>query len=379
MSKSLAGSWKSLAAWLLGATYFLFAGHSCCLAEMVFTHPGGTHNQADLDFVKARIAAGEQPWTGIFNRLRLLATPLARATVPSDENGQKEEGKKAYANALAWCYTGNDAYAENAIGILNLWGRTFKGYDPVAGQNLLQGGWIGALLGPAAELVRGYSGWQPGDRAMVQAMFKKSFYPVLNTMSTWNGNVDLTQIDAMLNIAVFCDDEKEFKLGIQRLKSRTRAYFYLVTDGPLPDRQLWFNPEKWVNGLTQETCRDNGHHAQFAMASAFHALEVAWNQGVDIYGDNAERYTAALELLATQLRTGDMQGTCSANKATGSLLATWEVGYNHYHNRKGYKLPNTRQLLDGKIRPHGQSEWNIFYETLTHNLDGNGKVQLPRR
>jgi hypothetical protein len=33
-------------------------------------------------------------------------------------------------------------------------------------------------------------------------------------------------------------------------------------------------------------------------------------------------------------------------------------------------LPNTRRLLEKKIRHLGQSEWNIFHETLTHNLDG---------
>jgi hypothetical protein len=132
--------------------------------------------------------------------------------------------------------------------------------------------------------------------------------------------------------------------------------------------ELWFKPKKWVNGLTQETCRDNGHHSQYAIASAIHAMEVAWNQGTDLYGENSERYTAALELLAKQLQSGEMQGTCSNNKTNGSLFSTWEVGYNHYHNRKGFKLPNTKVLLETRIRYEGQSDWNIFYETLTHNI-----------
>ena len=89
-----------------------------------------------------------------------------------------------------------------------------------------------------------------------------------------------------------------------------------------------------------------------------------------MYGENAQRYMAALELLALQLNTGDMQGICSNTKATDDIYATWEVGFNHYHNRKGNQLPNTRRLLEKKIRHLGQSEWNIFHETLTHNLDG---------
>jgi len=362
------------AACLVACLYFL-----CCpqtsRAQMIFIHPGGTHNHSDLAFVKAKIEAGKQPWTRNFDRLRMQIKPLSIDGVPTDETGQKEDGHNAYGNALAWWYTGNDSYAENAIGILNRWGKDFKGYSPVAGQNLLQGGWIGSLLGPAAELMRGYKGWKPSDLATVQTMFKRHFYPVLNTMSTWNGNVDLTQIDAMMHIAVFCEDEDEFKFGIRRLRSRTRDYIYLASDTRKPDSEFWFRPKKWVDGLTQETCRDNGHHSQFALASATHAMEVAWNQGVDLYGENAQRYVAALELLALQLDSGDMQGISSNPMATRDLYATWEVGFNHFHNRKGYQLPNTRHLLELKIRQLGQSEWNIFHETLTHHLDGKAGNQ----
>ncbi len=338
--------------------------------QRTFVHPGGTHNQAELDFVKAKITANEQPWRGIFNQMVTIATANNRTTAPTDENGQKADARKAYANALAWYYTGNATYAQNAIDVLNVWGNTFTGYTPLVGQNQLQGGWIGALLGPAAEIMRGYSGWAPADMARVQNMFKTAFYPVLNTMSTWNGNVDLTQIDAMMNIAVFCEDETEFNLGIQRLRARNLNYFYVTTDGTRTDNANWFNPTAWVNGLTQETCRDNGHHAQYAMASALHATEVAWNQGVDLYTENEQRYVATLELMANQILTGQMQGTCANNATTASLFATWEVGYNHYHNRKGLSLPYTNSLITTRVRANGQSDWNIFFETLTHNLDG---------
>jgi hypothetical protein len=64
-----------------------------------------------------------------------------------------------------------------------------------------------------------------------------------------------------------------------------------------------------------------------------------------------------------------MQGVCSNNATTADLYATWEIGYNHYHNRKKLSLPNTEKLLHEKVRKNSQSDWNIFYETLTHNLD----------
>lgn len=340
------------------------------MAQREFVHPGGVYGKTELDYVKAKVTAHEQPWIGQFIKMRQLAVASTNTSAPGDESGQKEDGKKACANALAWYYTGDETYAKNAIGILNTWGQTFAGYRPVDGQNLLQGGWIGALLGPAAEIMRDYPGWTSADRSRVQTMFKTAFYPVLNKMSTWNGNVDLTQIDAMLNIAVFCEDEEEFELGLRRLRSRSRQYFYLVTDGPLSDQNQWFNPQKLVNGLTQETCRDNGHHSQYGMASALRAAEVAWNQGVDVYGENRERYTAAIELLATQLLSGSMDRVCSDNTPTSDLYSTWEIGYNHYHHRQNISLPNTRLLIIRKVRTESHSEWNIFFESLTHNLDG---------
>jgi len=39
-----------------------------------FTHPGVLNNQADLDFVKAQLAAGKNPWARAFNEMKVLAT-----------------------------------------------------------------------------------------------------------------------------------------------------------------------------------------------------------------------------------------------------------------------------------------------------------------
>jgi hypothetical protein len=130
---------------------------------------------------------------------------------------------------------------------------------------------------------------------------------------------------------------------------------------------FWSNPTLLIDGLTQETCRDNGHHTQFGMGSAIHAAEVAFHQGVDIYTETAPRFSAALELMATQLLTNSMQGTCTNNTATGDLYDTWEIGYNHYHNRKGVALPKTDELIRTKIRPKARmADWNLICETMTH-------------
>lgn len=349
-------------------------------APAVFTHPGAISNKADLDFVKAKLAINAEPWNTAYNQMLTIATNYNGTTAPQDgaENAQKADARQCYANALAWYFTGNANYADNAIRILNVWGNTFNGYAvPAVGQgsqSQLNAGWIGALFGPAAEIMRSYSGWTTTDRTIVQNMFRTRFYPALKQMSTWNGNNDLTQIDALINIAVFNEDATEFNLAIQRLNARNPSYFYLASDGGVPAiagdgnnvNTFWSNPTQWVDGLTQETCRDYNHHAQFALASALHAAETAWNQGVDVYTPNTDRYIAALELMAQQMVTGSMQGTCANNVTSASVFNTFEVGYNHYHNRMGLTLPNTYQVITQRIRPNGASDWNIFFETLTH-------------
>ena len=342
-----------------------------------FIHPGGVIGQAELDVVKANLAAGEEPWTSALGKLRGLAVAGRFDTAPTGEADQKEHARQAYANALVWATTGDEAAARRGIAILNVWGRTFTGYVPAEGQNLLIAGWIGALLGPAAELLRDHPDWKPADRERMQRMFTTAFGPALERMSPWNGNVDLTQIDALMNIAVFCEDEQLLRLGVERLRRRSPAYFHLASDGPKAKAiegdggdvpAFWSRPATWPDGLTQESCRDNGHHAQYGLASALHAAEVAWHQGIDVYAEQRDRSVAAMELLASQLLEGSMLGCCGADRdaTTGDLYDTFSVGYHHYHHRLGIDMPHTERLILEQVRRRGQSDWNIFFETFTH-------------
>ncbi|WP_211208935.1 PKD domain-containing protein, partial [Cytophaga aurantiaca] len=343
-----------------------------------FIHLGAVEANEELAFVKQKIAANQEPWTSEFNELLTWAVAGNLANVGPGENGPRDLCKNAYANALAWHYTGNVIYANRAVAILNAWANNFTGYASTAGQDLLVGGWIGTLLGPTAELMRNYPGWTAADQAKMKAMFVARFYPVINTMSTWNGNVDLTQIQAMLAIAVYNEDVTEFNAGLARLEKRNPAYYYLSTDNPASRNYGGSNDAAWgsgsavtawVDGLTQETCRDNGHHAQFAMAATLAAAEIAWHQGVDVYAREEKRYVAVLELMAKQLTSGNMQGTCANNVTTADRYNTFEIGYNHYHNRVGLDMIETQKILNTSAA--SESSWNIFFETLTHRGTGS--------
>ncbi len=367
---------------LFSLLFTVFVLGSGSAPAMTFVHPGALSSRAGLDFVKARIQAGAQPWTGelvqIINSGPATRGPHGLTSINSrnqEAEVSRDDAIAAYTQALLWYFTDDETYAKRSVAILNSWA-ALQAFTAGSEQDRLQAGWVGAVLAPAAEIMRLYPGWSAGEIRNLQAMFRRAFYPQLNPASSWNGNVDLTQIDALMAIAVFNEDEAEFKLGLARLKTRSEAYFYLTADGPRPKsiagdggdlNKFWFNPRRWIDGLIQETCRDNGHHAQFGLGSALHAAEVAWHQGVDVYAENQQRYTAAMELMATQFLTGSMQGVSGDDRSTTTRTNMWEVGYNHYHNRRGVALPMTRRLIHEQIRPRApRSMLNLNYETLTH-------------
>jgi hypothetical protein len=290
----------------------------------------------------------------------------------------RDDAFAAYTQALIWYFSNNNVYADRAVAILNSWAG-LQGFVAGDQQDKILAAWTGALFGPAAEIMRLYPAWSANSISALQAMFRRAYYPQLNSMSTWDGNADLTQIDAMISIAVFNEDEGEFNLGLARMNTRIPAYFYLSSAGPVPNidgdggniNQFWYNPAQWVDGLTQETCRDFGHQVQFALGSVLHAMETAWHQGVDVYTPHQSRMVAAMELQARSFLTDSMLGLCSQYSGAPSTnrYDTWEIGYNHYHNRQGVPLPNTLTLIMTQIRPNAFRDargWNIAYETLTH-------------
>jgi len=345
-----------------------------------FVHPGALESQAELDFVKSHIKTGKEPWVTEFNRAKndqmATRTPHGGTTSCSpDCKDMMDDATGAYVQALLWHYTDDTRYAESAIKILNSW-VNFETIQsgPTPSQGNLDAGWVGAVMAPAAELMRDYSKWAKSDIEAVQAMFKKAFYPWLTTMSTWNGNVDLTQIDAGMSMAVFNEDQDLYDMMLARFKRRVPSYFFLEKDGQPPAidgdggnwKGFWSNPTKMMDGMTQETCRDNGHHAQFALGTAIHVCEVAFNQGVDLYSEFQERLTAAMELMAKQFNTGSMQGTCSNDQSTTDRFRTWEIGYSHFHYTSGFALPQTEQLIVNSIRKTAYSVLNLAWESLSH-------------
>ncbi|MGQ4444068.1 hypothetical protein ACN6LI_001915, partial [Streptomyces violaceoruber] len=85
-------------------------------APAAFTHPGVTVSQGQLDFARAKVDAGAQPWKGAFDQMMasryadLNRAPKPRAVVECGSysnpdygcTDEREDAIAAYTNALAW-------------------------------------------------------------------------------------------------------------------------------------------------------------------------------------------------------------------------------------------------------------------------------------
>jgi hypothetical protein len=357
-----------------------------------FIHPGILVNRAQLEEIRKRVAAGMEPQKSAFDKLKsspigainYKANPVEIVSCGPKSNPdigckvEQADCAAAYSQALLWVITGNKVYAENAINIMNVWSKTLTGGHNYA-NGPVQAAWCGSVWPRAAEIMRcTYNGWSETDIAKFQNMLRVQYLPTIIHGDCENGNKELAMSEALINIGVFNDDRAVFDLGLKMWRGRTPAYIYLKTDGPKPlnppgcGTAIWgnkgFMPE-FVDGILQETARDS-HHAWLAFSSMANGAETARQQGVDLYGEQGTRMMAALEFEAQYLKPNNVPAPANL---TFGLQDTWEIAYNHFHNRMGFSLPKMGAVIPTN-RPTGVNH-HMVWETLTHGEMGS--IGLP--
>lgn len=365
--------------------------------EFVFAHPGMLNSKAELDFIKAKIKAGAEPWKSAFNKMKsssfgntgwvpkpIEVVDADWSPTRNDAGTENDDATAAYTQALLWYFTGNETYAKKSVEILNAWSGKLIGHTSKELQKQIVAGWCGSLFPLAAEIMRdSYPKWTSEEITKFSAMLNKAFLPLLiNGNPTYNGNWELSMINAMMCIGIFNEDKATFDKAVFLWRKRVPAYFYLVSDGNSPIRpygtsglnsesaikNYWFNPTKYFDGLCQETCRDWGHHMQMGLASAINSAEIAWHQGIDLYSENEKRILAAMEFQSGAIIGNPVSKEYFPNGyVTSDFKPTFEIAYNHFHNRKGLTMPLTNTLITSKIRPsYFTTMLNMAWETLTH-------------
>jgi hypothetical protein len=364
-----------------------------------FRHPGILVNRAQLDFIKAKIAAGAEPWLSAFNAAKAskwaatsyTPAPIAVVQCGSFSNpdigcsAEQSDAIAAYTQALLWYFTGDATYAKNSAAILDAWSATLQ--DHTLSNAPLQSAWTGSVFPRAAEILRAtYPAWPAANAARYGKLLHDVYLPkVINGAANENGNWELSMAEATIAIGVYNDDAATFARGVAMWRARVPAYIYLKSDGayPVPPPggnkttpaaliAYWQNQPTFMEGLSQETCRDFGH-LTLGFAAMVNGAETARIQSTDLYAEQSKRITTGFEFNAQYL-----DGVAAPSTLCGGTLnltpnPTWEIGYNEYANRDGTALPHTHAVVL-KGRPTGATH-HIVFETLTHAELGS--VGLP--
>jgi hypothetical protein len=311
-----------------------------------------------------------------------------------------------------------------------------KSYD---GLNwYLDAAWTAAPLAEAGELLRAtYPKWS--GAANLAKLFNDVLLPDLHDRMAF-GNREFAVSNAMVSIGVYNEDRAAFYEGLHNWLRYVPSYFYVAEDGPEARKadywlswpsdeflerldagrrpagweswielskgrkgddktaltkytvdELWKHPGAYLPGYTPETGGRDLGHTENAFLSAINVAEIAWNQGLDVYSIAAPRLSVFMETMAA-IRLGEPISTAAYGGVLdlgNGLAPTYEIAYNHLHNRMKIALPKTRQLIETVIRQMGpvkieppfpppipasvranrlwdQAGWTANWETLTH-------------
>jgi len=353
-------------------TYFANTLLCCCLLFTIarqlpaqtFIHPGLLHTEADFARMRDKVNASAQPWKGSWDilvangrsQLSWAARPVDTVRRGGDRQNYGQlmnDIAAAYQTALRWKITGDVAYANKSIEIMNAWSSTLQFVTGNA-DRFLAAGIYGYQFANAAEIMRTYSGWAAADFDRFKNMLLTKFYPLSDDflvnhngacITNYWANWDLCNMAFILSLGVLCDRRDLYNRAIDYFKngagngSITHAVWYLHSS---------------TLGQWQESGRDQGHCTLgIGLMGAF--CEMAWNQGDDMYGYDNNRFMKGAEYVA-KYNIGDSVpyvtynwGTgqnCAASSQTvissnsrGNIRPVWEMVYNHYANRMGLSVP----------------------------------------
>jgi hypothetical protein len=357
-------------------------------APPTFTHPGVLVSRPQLDFVRGKVAAGAQPWKQAYDAMMassyasLSRTPKPRAVVEcgpySNPNhgctDERQDALAAYTLSLAWYITQDSRYATKAIQIMDAWSAVLR--DHTNSNAPLQSAWSASSWPRAAEIIKHtYSSWP--NSARFGTMLRNVYLPEVINGSHSNGNWELSMTEAALGISVFLEDTTTYDRAVAKFRTRVPAFLYLTSDGSLPKTapgsnlntrekiiNYWHGQSTFVNGLSQETCRDFTHTG-YGLASIAHFAETTRIQGQDLYPEIGDRLREGLGFHSRyQLGTAVPSWLCGGRLTLG-LGPVTEVGYNHFHTRLGITMSNT-ETLTLRQRPSGTNNLFVAWQTLTH-------------
>ncbi|MEH6305674.1 DUF4979 domain-containing protein [Olivibacter sp. CPCC 100613] len=259
-----------------------------------FSHPGMLHTSSDLDRIKFLVDNQIPNAFGAYQLLQANSRASASFTMAGPftkltrDPGQTVDGVAggavksrvendflaAYYNALMWKITGNVAHAQKAVEIIDAYANTTTG---IIGADAELNGLYGFILANAAEIIRAtYPAWPTSSITRCGDMLKQVFYPTLKNFRPYaHGNWDIICMKALMSIAIFTEDRD--------MMGHVLTYFYNGEGNGSINNYVVSS-----SGQLQESNRDQPH-TMLALGSLAELAEMAYHQGIDLYGasDNA--------------------------------------------------------------------------------------------
>lgn len=380
-----------------------------------FIHPGVLHTKKDVQRMRAGVEAKESPYVEGLDVL--LKNPFSNPnwhprpleTVTRGGRGSVAQMyidlHRAYQCTMVWAVTKSKPHGETACRIMNAWSANMKHLVGNA-DRYLAAGLHGFQFAATAEMLRSHPDF---DVPAMQKMLREVFYPMNRhflvgdpgggrdhndaCITNYWANWDLCNISSVIAIGIFCDDKEIFDLGIEYFK-------HGGGNGSIYNAIPFIHPDGL--GQFQESGRDQGHNVM-CIGQMANICEMAWNQGIDLYGWADNRFLRGAEYVARYNNGHDVPfafyewGTgprCNrawqdgvSGAGRGHLRPVWESIYHHYVNRKGLSAPNIEEMV-AKTRPeggawpgsHGSSFDQLGFGTLafTRPKGGGSDAKLPR-
>ncbi|MFE6172491.1 alginate lyase family protein [Streptomyces sp. NPDC056464] len=347
------------------------------MAAGAYAHPGLLHTRADLDRMAAKVKAGASPHTAGFARLTANRhaqrgwTANPQATVVRGGSGQNygilyNDVHAAYQNALRGHISGDGAHLDTAVAILNAWSAELTGVGGNA-DRFLAAGLYGYQIANAAELVRDHPDFELDRfREMLTGVFAPlgdDFLVRHNgaVVSNYWTNWDLAAMCCVLATGILCDDRAQVARAVEYFKhgeglGAIRNAIPVVHDDGLAE---------WL-----EAGRDQGH-ALLGVGLMGTFCEMAWNQGIDLYGYDDSRFLKGAQYVAKWAMGGEVPFTANTRRKgaingwSGSETVTeaapvdpamtrpiWAMIANHYTRRRGLPASYLTRIA-AKSAPEG--------------------------
>jgi hypothetical protein len=266
--------------------------------------------------MREKVAKEEEPWFTAWENLQTtpesslnwgihVKETIIRGGTGTNVGSLYRDVAAIYQSALIYTISGDTKHGDKAASMLNAWS---AGHTTVSGNadRYLAAGLFGYQMANAAEMMRNYSSFKVDQ---FKTYLKNVYYKPHNERfiygnengdpnndaccTNYRGNWQTCNLAAMAAIGIFNDEQEWFNKAVQYYYdgcgnaqyTRATNYIHAGTNGE-PDLGQW-----------EESGRDQGHTAGGFTEMGLY-MEMAWNQGVDLFSYNDSRIRKASEYIS---------------------------------------------------------------------------------